>query len=221
MTDERTRGVHLSDKQLVFVFMAATVAAVVVFLFGVLVGQGVQQARGPIAHDGMTAAGEIVPDGAGDEAPAPGGAAKPGGAAADGLSYPQRLGKTPPEEQVRPVPPPVSDRPGDAPPPDVPGEPVTPGPAASAPPAAGAAPPPSPAPYTVQVAALSSQGEAAAIVQRLKAKGYEAYLFVAEGGDARGRFRVRVGAFKDKRQADVLAARLLREEKRYKPWVTR
>jgi hypothetical protein len=44
---------------------------------------------------------------------------------------------------------------------------------------------------------------------------------VPEGSEGRGGFRVRIGAYKDKRQADLLAERLLREEKRYKPWVTR
>ena len=69
MTDDESRGVHLSDKQLVFVFMAGTVVAVVVFLFGVLVGRGVQQARGPIADGGMAAATEVVSDGASGEPP--------------------------------------------------------------------------------------------------------------------------------------------------------
>jgi cell division septation protein DedD len=68
---------------------------------------------------------------------------------------------------------------------------------------------------------VKRRDEADAIVKRLKAKGYDAYVFVPEGGDNLGVFRVRVGSFKDKRQADLLAERLLREEKRYKPWVTR
>jgi len=68
---------------------------------------------------------------------------------------------------------------------------------------------------------VKRRDEADAIVKRLKSKGYEAYVFVPEGGDSLGVFRVRIGAFKDRRQADLLAERLLREEKRYKPWVTR
>jgi cell division septation protein DedD len=221
MADDESRGVHLSDKQLVFVFMAATVAAVVVFLFGVLVGRGVQQARGPMTDDGMTAAAEVVPDGAADAAPAagrPGG----GGSGPDEFSYPERLGRTPPEEQLKPASPPLGDRPGDIPPPEVPGEPVAPAPAQTA----AASPPSSPASaaaptlYKVQVAAVTSRDEAERIVKHLKTKGYEAYVFVPENGERPGMFRVRIGAFKDKRQADLLAERLLREEKRYKPWVT-
>ena len=212
MADDESRGVHLSDKQLVFVFMAGTVAAVVFFLFGVLVGRGVQQARGPIADGGMAAATEVVPDGASgeppvaDDEPRSGG----GGLGGDQLSYPERLGKTPPAEQLKPAPP------------EVPAEPLAQPRAAATPPAAPAAVAPSaPSLWTVQVAAVKRREEADAIVTRLKAKGYDAFVFVPDGGDAVGGFRVRIGSYKDKRQATVLAERLLSEEKRYKPWVTR
>jgi len=230
MADDETRGVHLSDKQLVFVFMAATVVAVVVFLFGVLVGRGVHQARGPIAEDSMTAAAEVEPDGPADAAPAPGADTKAAGGptGAEALSYPARLGRTPPEERLRPAAPPVAERAADIPPPEVPGEPVAPAPAAgeaaastqaAAPQAAPAAP--APGLYTVQLASLNNRGEADAIVARLKAKGYDAYVLERDGGDTRGKYRVRIGSFKNKRQAELLAERLLREEKRYTPWVTR
>jgi cell division septation protein DedD len=223
MADDESRGVHLSDKQLVFVFMAATVIAVVVFLFGVLVGRGVQQARGPIADDGMTAAVDVVPDGTAEETPAAGGATKPGsgGAGTDDLTYPERLGRTPPEERLKPVSPPVGGRLTDTAPPDVPGEAVAPAPTAAAP--RDPAPPPAPAAelYKVQVAAVKSRDEADGIVKHLATKGYDAYVVLPQSGTSLGMFRVRIGAFKDKRQADLLAERLLREEKRYKPWVTR
>ena len=222
MADDESRGVHLSDKQLVFVFMAATVAAVVVFLFGVFVGRGVQQARGTMADGGMAAASEVVPDGAAGEAPVADGAPRPGGgeAGGDDLSYPERLGTTPPAEQLKPGPPPVDGRPSDIAPPEVPAEPLAPAPAA-APPAPTSAVTSAPPPYTVQVAAVKRRDEADAIVTRLQAKGYDAYVFVPAGGESPGMFRVRIGSFKDKRQADMLAESLLRQEKRYKPWVTR
>jgi cell division septation protein DedD len=75
--------------------------------------------------------------------------------------------------------------------------------------------------YKVQVAWVRRREDADAAVTWLKAKGYDAYVFVPPGGDDSGGFRVRIGAFKDKRQANVLAERLSREQKRYKPWVTR
>ena len=56
MADDESRGVHLSDKQLVFVFMAGTVVAVVVIvnfagLLPVLVGLNVT----PIVQDAPAA----------------------------------------------------------------------------------------------------------------------------------------------------------------------
>jgi cell division septation protein DedD len=223
MAEGEPRGVHLSDKHIVFVLMTATVAAVVVFLFGVFVGRGVREVKGPMTDEGMTASADVVPDATGPDAAVADGATRPApGGAAVPLSYPERLGKTPPAEQVIPAPPPVGDRPGDTPPPDVPAEPIAaaPAPAAKAPETSRPGVPGADAPYTVQVAAVKRRDEAEAIVKRLKANGYDAYVFVPEG-DHLGVFRVRIGAFKDKRQADQLAERLLSTDKRYTPWVTR
>ena len=222
MAEDESRGVHLSDKQLVFVFMASTVAAVVVFLFGVLVGRGVQLARGPLPDGGMAAASEVVPDGTAMEAPVADGAPRTASSVGgDDLSYPERLGKAPPAEQVRPVPPPVGERPGATVPPEVPAEPLAQAPADGPPAAAAPAARSSPALWTVQVAAVKRRDEADAIVKRLKTKGYDAFVFLPDIDDRFDGFRVRIGSYKDKRQADLLAERLLREEKRYKPWVTR
>jgi cell division septation protein DedD len=220
MADHESRGVHLSDKQLVFVFMAGTVAAVVVFLFGVLVGRGVQQARGPIADAEMTAAATpVVPDGAAGEAPAAGGVPREGGGGEgpDDYSYPARLGKTPPAERLKP-PPPAGGAAREMAPPDIPAEPVPQTPAAGA--GSAAAPAPAAAAFTVQIAAVKRRDEADAIAQRLKTKGYDAVVVVPDDNDRVRVFRVRIGSFKDKRRAELLAEQLLREDKRYKPWVT-
>jgi cell division septation protein DedD len=221
MGEDESRGVHLSDKQLVFVFMTATVAAVVVFLFGVLVGRGVQRPRGPIADGETAAAAQVAADGATAEAPVADGMPARGSGAngGDQFSYPARLGKTPPPEKLKAAPSTADAIPPDSAPPDVPAEPVAPIPAGRAAATAVVAAPPA-APYTVQVAAVKRREEADGIVKRLKTKGYDAYVFVPDG-DSSGMFRVRVGSFKDRRQADMLAERLLREEKRYRPWVTR
>ena len=53
MTDEGLHEIQLNGKQLVFLFMAATVVAVVIFLCGVMVGRGV---RGPQGGELTTAA---------------------------------------------------------------------------------------------------------------------------------------------------------------------
>jgi cell division septation protein DedD len=240
MPDERPRGLHLSDKQLVFTFMTATALLVFAFLCGVLVGRGVKTARGPLNDPSSIAAEQVVADGGPADAPVADGVARPasgrGGAApaagSDGLTYPDRLGTNPPAEHLKVSPPVREITPHETmppPPPDVPEEPVAKpdaGPApAAAKPTAGAsttrAASSAPGDFTVQVAAVKSRGEADAIVKHLKSKGYDAFVFVPGGGDQVGVFRVRIGSFTDKRKADALAQRLLREEKRYKPWVTR
>jgi len=217
MADDRSRGVHLTDKQLVFVFMSATVAAVVVFLCGVLVGRGVQTARGPLNDATMMSAAQVVSDGGLGEAPVGDPAIRSGvgspAAAASEFTYAERLGKTPPPEQLKqPAPAPAWV--------PAPREPVVPpempADGAGAPELAAAA-----GDYTIQVAAVKKRAEADRIVKDLKAKGYDAYVFVPDSGDQFGVFRVRVGSFKDKQKADVLAQRLTREGKGYKPWVTR
>lgn len=72
--------------------------------------------------------------------------------------------------------------------------------------------------YVVQVAAFNVRGDADAAVKRLTSKGYAAFVQSPPG--TRNVFRVRIGTFKNRRDADSVAARLQKEEQ-YKPWVTR
>jgi cell division septation protein DedD len=71
----------------------------------------------------------------------------------------------------------------------------------------------------VQLAALNSRGEADAMARRLTSKGYAAYVVAPPGGTP-AVFRVRVGTFDTRREAETVAARLQREEQ-FKPWITR
>ena len=70
----------------------------------------------------------------------------------------------------------------------------------------------------MQVAAVNARGEADAIVKRLSGKGYAAYVEMPKGNA--WMFRVRVGTFKTRREAQTVADKLKKEEK-FKPWVTR
>jgi DedD protein len=72
--------------------------------------------------------------------------------------------------------------------------------------------------YAVQVAAVNAQSEADSIMNRLKAKGYQAYVELPKGSQKM--FRVRVGTFKSRSEALTVADKLKKEEK-FKPWVTR
>jgi cell division septation protein DedD len=70
----------------------------------------------------------------------------------------------------------------------------------------------------VQVAAVKERGEADTIARRLGGKGYPAFVTTAPGGVQM--FRVRVGKFPDRREAESVAGRLQKEEQ-FKPWITR
>jgi cell division septation protein DedD len=73
--------------------------------------------------------------------------------------------------------------------------------------------------YAVQVAALNIRGEADAIAKRLASKGYAAYVMAPANGTP-AVFRVRVGKFGTRREAETVAAKLQKEEQ-FKPWITR
>jgi len=130
--DDGFREIQLDTKQLVFLFMAATVVSVVIFLCGVLVGRGVRAERGAPVPDTASSVAEVTPQEA-PQAPAPPPAgADPTKAAppqpVDDLSYFSRLEKsnaadehvqsqskrdagTHAKEQPSPPPPPVKERP--------------------------------------------------------------------------------------------------------------
>src|SRR5687767_13994288 len=76
MSDEGFHEIELKGKQLVFLFMAATVVSVVIFLCGVMVGRGVPAPRivdsPALAADltgDPTAAAQSSPSAADDDAP--------------------------------------------------------------------------------------------------------------------------------------------------------
>lgn len=216
MSDEGFHEIQLNGKQLVFLFMAATVVSVVIFLCGVLVGRGV---RAREAQAGEFAAAPIAPD--------PGLAAAPQSAApptaeppappgtpvtTDELSYPERLQRdAPPEEAIAPAPvaeaaPPVAR--------SAPVAPPEPAPAATSPAQAGASG------FVVQVAALRDQRDADVIAKRLIGKGYPAYVLAPAHGAPAPVHRVQVGRFHNLREAEETAARLEKEE-HFKPWIRR
>ncbi len=73
--------------------------------------------------------------------------------------------------------------------------------------------------FTLQVAALRDRGEANAMAERLTAKGYGAYVMSPAAG-APPVYRVRVGRYPTRREAETMAAKLQREEQ-FTPWITR
>jgi DedD protein len=241
--DDGVREIHLSGKQLVFLFMAVTVASVVIFLCGVLVGRGVQARTAMIDAPVI---GEAAPDA--DPPPAAGEPAAPvpsGPTSSADVTFPKRLtdAGTTPEKLVTPPknPPPAAAAPAPAPPPAVTPVPAPPAPTAAAPAGTAAATPPAAAPppaakapdrptpgipteprgagYAIQVAALNGRDEAESMVKRLTGKGYTAYILPPQAGQP-PMYRVRVGKFQERAEAEKVATRLEREEL-FKPWITR
>jgi DedD protein len=228
--DDGFHEIQLNGKQLVFLFMAATVVSVVIFLCGVLVGRGVRAERGntvetttladPATAERSPAAStrESVPP---TEPPA-----DPPRPAADDLSYFNRLDRpNPPAEELK-----LKGAPAPAPA----AKPERPAPAVSSPPRESGEPPAAatatasgPAvsqaaatqAFAVQIAALNVRSEADAMAKRLSSKGYAAFVLPPAHGTP-AVYRVRIGPFTTRREADSVAARLQKEEQ-FKPWVTR
>ena len=238
MQDDGFHEIQLNGKQLVFLFMAATVVSVVIFLCGVLVGRGVKAERtAPASEAAATAA--VTETAVPAAAPVPASAdptnATPPPAVDEGnLSYFNRLEKpNAPEElkapappaAARPTPKPVAPAPRDEPAAAPQTAATTASTSTPATPATSAASTPASTPaavgdgYAIQVAALREQGEAETIAKRLVAKGYGAYVLTPPDGRPNV-FRVRIGTFKTRRDAEVVATKLQKEEQ-FKPWITR
>jgi cell division septation protein DedD len=225
MADEGLHEIQLNGKQLVFLFMASTVVAVVIFLCGVMVGRGVRVQR---PADAIQASVDAATDPTVvTQAPVPAAstAAAPTNtpiASQETLTYPDRLeGHEPAEEALKPAatiakvaPPALKVAPATK---IVPVAPVaTPTPAA-APTALSREP--AGTGFVVQVAAVNDRREADTIAKRLAGKGYPSFVTTPPNGTPRT-FRVRVGKYPNRRDAESIAARLQKEEQ-FKPWITR
>jgi cell division septation protein DedD len=74
--------------------------------------------------------------------------------------------------------------------------------------------------YWVQVASLTSRGEAGSLQARLSRRGFHAQILSAEGPGRKGRvYRVRVGPYASEPEAQRAASRLETQEKLERPWV--
>lgn len=203
--DDGFHEIQLSGKQLVFLFMATTVVSVVIFLCGVLVGRGVRSERTPTDAAPPTVAVTPAPTDTVAEAGPP--AAEPPSPPAEAeppLSYKSRLeGNKPPAETLKPA----AEAPKSAS-----------APASNRPSRAAANP--SRETWVVQIVALRDQAMASSIVERLSGKGYPAFVVNPTAGAAAPVFKVQVGRYADRDEAEQVARRLEKEEQ-FKPWVSR
>ena len=249
MTDEGVHEIQLNGKQLVFLFMTGTVAAVVVFLCGVMVGRGIQAPRVAPPIEASTDSGGDPTASARPAVAAPSGSSGvTGGSSApdEVLTYADRLGEqTPPPEELqepaidptRPAakakaPTPPAEKPTRSesrPAPPAKNDKASPAtPARVAPPAPAVAAAATPAPAPAAAAEPAGKGfvvQVAAVRERSEADAIARRL-AAKGypsfvsTGAPHVFRVRVGKYADRHQADTVASRLKREEQ-FKPWITR
>jgi DedD protein len=249
VSDEGFREIQLNGKQLIFLFMAVTVVSVVIFLFGVLVGRGArpgtetaEMVSGEVAPDSGQ---RDTADSAEPPAPASNaGAQPPATAQSQDLSYPDRLlSEKPADENLKqpaasrttassapivrepvveavPAPPTPASR-------ESASSPVVVAPrsgradSATAEPGAVAASDPSGPGFAVQVAAYRDRGEADSMAKRLSDKGYPAFVLAPVRGTATAYFRVRVGKYKTRKDAEAVEVRLQTAEKLPNAWIAR
>jgi cell division septation protein DedD len=230
VVDDGFHEIHLSGKQLVFLFMATMVVSVVIFLIGVFVGRNVraQQAADHLADPTAALAASAPAPASSAPASADAGpqAAEPPSppAESDELSYKKRLEGEASAEHLKAAAPGQQPAPTRAAPPAPAAAP--PSPAASSPAAAAAKSEtgsatvgtPQPGTWVIQVHALRDRTTAAGIVRRLVSKGYPAFLVAA--GPPTGTYKVQIGRYKDKDTAMKVIDRLKKEEQ-FNPWITR
>ena len=223
MSDEGFHEIQLNGKQLVFLFMSATVVAVVVFLCGVMVGRGVPQPGTAVMAAGAETPIDPTASVPRSSSVTPVTSDRPPVTTKESLTYAERLeAPIPPPETLSDAPSPPAEVPEPPPAPPVdevarppvgrglqtPGPPTAPqSPALAAPQGDG---------WVVQVGAYP-QANAEEIADSLAAKGYSAFILPRD----RGLFAVRVGTFSDRREAEAMARRLEQDEQFKDPWVTR
>jgi cell division septation protein DedD len=235
-TEDGFHEIQLSGKQLVFLFIVTTSVVVGVFLFGVLVGRGARDARQDEAPAATSSAAPApAPAAAADppatEAPAPAG---DGPEKPDELSYADRLTKSSPAtETLKPkaedkpkaeeprMPPPAAAAPSTASAP--PKEPVVKSQAAAPATTTGASSVPTagkPGTWLVQVIATREPAVANSVVKRLTSKGYPAFLVNPVPGAPQPFYKVQVGRYGDRSEAEQVSQRIKKEEQ-FQSWILR
>jgi DedD protein len=222
--DDYYYEIQLTNKQLVFYFMAGASGLVLSFLAGVMVGRGVEgTAMGASEPRPLTEERVIA-----EQSPAPAQATPAPG----DFSYPGRLESDKPEEgldRTRPASPPATPAATRTQAPAVLPPVPTPRPTTSAPPAtsqaaapataraAGPLPKPQPqtaAGFAIQVGAFKDRASADTIVKSLKTRGFPAYAVAPAGG---GLYTVRVGIYRDRADAETVQSRL--NDDKFKPYI--
>ncbi|MBN2371589.1 MAG: SPOR domain-containing protein [Vicinamibacteria bacterium] len=216
--DEYYYEIQLTNKQLIFYFIAAAAGFILSFVAGIMVGRGV---------DGDAGVGEVrvheeSVQGVIEE-PSPAPEAFPN----ESLTYAQRLEARQPTERLERTPEPSVTARVVATPRPAPSRTPAPALVASAPtPARTPTPKPRPAPtaapqgaVTIQVGAFKDKGTADAFSAKLQNKGFPAYV-VTSRREGVALFNVRIGSYATRSDAEKMKARLEAQEK-LKPFIVR
>jgi septal ring-binding cell division protein DamX len=196
--------IQLSGKQIVFLFIVTTSVLVAVFLCGVLVGRGARMARGEETGP-VAATTPVVPQPAAEAGPPAAEPPVPAAETPDELSYHKRLqGTGAAAEALKPQPPETAPAP----------------PRAAAPEPAGVPAAGRPGTWVVQVIATREPSVANSVVERLSGKGYPAFLVNPAPGAAQPFYKVHVGRYNDRREAEQVSLRIKKEEQ-FQPWISR
>jgi cell division septation protein DedD len=240
--DDYYYEIQLTNKQLVFYFLAGATGLILSFLAGVMVGRGVDQNAGDVQAARPAAEERVISE----ETP------RPAPPAVEDLTYAQRLESDKADEgldRTKGRAAAKAERRGAGPAPGraagtsassparTAAAPVStlasrPAAVSSTPAQVRPAPPPRPTPavaaarpgplpgsghFTIQVGAFKDKASADSVVSRLKAKGFAAYVVSPEG---EGLFNVRVGNFPARADAERVQGRL-RDEEKFKPFIVK
>jgi cell division protein FtsN len=229
--DDYYYEIQLTNKQLVFYFMAGATGLVLSFLAGIMVGRGVDATSGEVQAARVQEDRLVTEEGA------------PGASPSPTFSYAERLDTEKPVSALEEAPPqkPVTLPPAveKAKPPtttlaEAPAAASTPRPSSTRPSpsakpsppvrVAEAVPPRTPvttgagSAFTIQVGAFRDRASADTVMNRLKGKGFAAYVVSPETSD--GLFNVRVGRFAARPEAEKVQLRL-RDEEKFNPFIVR
>lgn len=232
--DDYYYEIQLTNKQLVFYFLAGATGLILSFLAGVMVGRGV---------DNSTNAAEQSARPVQEERVVPEEPAKPSAPPAEELTYAQRLEGEKSDDSLEKagkgaasaVPKPAvsggaktTEKPAEKPAAPKPPAPDKASPAAALP--AKATPPaktpakavpaskPAAGTFTIQVGAFKDKDTAESVVARLKKKGFAAFVVAPEGAD--NLFNVRVGSYAARADAERAQTKL-RDEEKFKPFIVK
>lgn len=211
--DDGFHEIQLSGKQLVFLFMAATFVSVVIFLCGVFVGRGVRVARGeePRETAAVTSPAPATQAAATDAGPPAAEPPPPPPETPDQLSYHKRLqGQGATADSLKAT----AEAPKPAPAAEQPTAAATSGAVPADVPTSGR-----PGTHVVQVFATKDAGAAGALVKRLIGKGYPAFLVAPAASSGDLFYRVHVGRYTERREAEAVSNRIKKEEQ-FNTWIS-